>query len=99
MIGGPGPGLSRRIQPPSAISIFATWQITYAPYVSDYSRYLPVRTRTATTYVMIPWTAINLIDFYIIKRGKHSLTDIFNPAGIYHRFDWKTIAVYLVSCN
>lgn len=25
----------------SAISIYVTWQMTYAPYVSDYSRYLP----------------------------------------------------------
>ena len=27
-----------------AISIFVAWQVTWAPYVSDYSRYLPVDT-------------------------------------------------------
>ena len=36
-----------------AISIFVSWQITWAPYVSDYSRYLPVDTPSRTTFA---WT-------------------------------------------
>ncbi len=32
------------------ISIFAAWQITWAPYVSDYSRYLPQSTKSARTF-------------------------------------------------
>jgi NCS1 family nucleobase:cation symporter-1 len=33
-----------------AISIFASWQITWAPYVSDYSRYLPESTPAKATF-------------------------------------------------
>ncbi|HEY6538565.1 MAG TPA: cytosine permease [Candidatus Dormibacteraeota bacterium] len=33
-----------------AISIFASWQITWAPYVSDYSRYLPSSTSSQHTF-------------------------------------------------
>ncbi|MYR89027.1 cytosine permease [Streptomyces sp. SID685] len=33
-----------------AISIFASWQITWAPYVSDYSRYLPESTPAKSTF-------------------------------------------------
>lgn len=33
-----------------AISIVATWQLAYAPYVADYSRYLPANTSTAQTF-------------------------------------------------
>lgn len=36
-----------------AVAISATWQITYAPYVADYSRYLPADTPTAATFL---WT-------------------------------------------
>ena len=32
------------------VSIAATWQLTWAPYVSDYSRYLPVNTSTVQTF-------------------------------------------------
>jgi purine-cytosine permease-like protein len=33
-----------------AVSLFATFQLTYAPYVSDYSRYLPSKTSLAATF-------------------------------------------------
>ncbi len=32
------------------VSIAATWQFTWGPYVADYSRYLPRRTSTAATF-------------------------------------------------
>lgn len=33
-----------------AISLSAGWQLTYGPYVADYSRYLPTKTSTAITF-------------------------------------------------
>jgi NCS1 family nucleobase:cation symporter-1 len=33
-----------------AVSMVATWQLAYAPYVADYSRYLPITTPTAHTF-------------------------------------------------
>jgi len=33
-----------------AIALSAGWQMTYAPYVADYSRYLPSRTSVASTF-------------------------------------------------
>ncbi|WP_214318615.1 purine-cytosine permease family protein [Nonomuraea sediminis] len=36
-----------------AISIFVSWQLTWAPYVSDYSRYMPEDTPSRTTFL---WT-------------------------------------------
>lgn len=40
-----------------SVSIYVTWQMTYAPYVSDYSRYLPPnKTRGAFWYTYIGTT-------------------------------------------
>ena len=36
----------------TAMALSAGWQMTFAPYVADYSRYLPTRTSTAATF----WT-------------------------------------------
>lgn len=33
-----------------AVSIYVTWQVTYAPYVADYSRYLPESTSLGSTF-------------------------------------------------
>jgi NCS1 family nucleobase:cation symporter-1 len=34
-----------------AVSVFVSWQITWAPYVSDYSRYLPAKTKGSVTFL------------------------------------------------
>lgn len=38
-------------------------------------------------YFLIPWTAVNLTDYYIVRRGRYSITDILKPdGGIYGRW-------------
>ena len=34
-------------------------------------------------YLLIPWTAINLVDYFFVRRGRYAITDLFTPAGIY----------------
>lgn len=33
--------------------------------------------------LLIPWSAINLVDFYFVRRGHYHIAAIFDPAGIY----------------
>lgn len=47
-------------------------------------------------YFLIPWTAINLTDFYLIRFGKYDLASIFSPDGIYGRFNWRTMTAYVI---
>ncbi|MFJ9409645.1 purine-cytosine permease family protein [Streptomyces sp. NPDC101393] len=46
-------------------------------------------------YFLIPWTAVNLVDFYWVRRGHYAVTAIFDPAGIYGRWAWRGIVAYL----
>jgi NCS1 family nucleobase:cation symporter-1 len=48
-------------------------------------------------YTLIPWSAINLADYYFVCRGVYSIEHIFRLDGIYGRYRWRTIAVYLLS--
>jgi len=48
-------------------------------------------------YFLIPWTAINLTDFYFVRKEKYDIASIFSPDGIYGRLDWKTMLAYLVA--
>ena len=51
----------------------------------------------ALLVVLVPWTAINLIDFYLIHRGNYDLDSIFAPdGGIYGRFNTKAIVAYVI---
>lgn len=47
-------------------------------------------------YFLIPWTAINLVDFYFVRRGEYRINEIFKVDGIYRRFNGRTLLVYLV---
>jgi purine-cytosine permease-like protein len=47
-------------------------------------------------YLFTPWTAINLVDFYVVRRGHYSIREIFNPAGIYGRWNWRGLTAYVI---
>ena len=47
-------------------------------------------------YLFIPWTAVNLVDYYIVRRGHYAIAEIFNPHGIYGRWGWRGIISYLL---
>jgi NCS1 nucleoside transporter family len=47
-------------------------------------------------YLFIPWTAVNLVDFYIVRRGHYAIAEIFNPRGLYGRWGWRGILAYLI---
>jgi nucleobase:cation symporter-1, NCS1 family len=47
-------------------------------------------------YLFIPWTAVNLVDYYIVRRGHYAIREIFNPHGMYGRWGWRGIFAYLI---
>lgn len=48
-------------------------------------------------YLMAPWTAINLVDYFIVRRGQYSVREIFNPNGVYGLWNWRGIGAYVLS--
>ena len=40
-------------------------------------------------YFFIPWTAVNLVDYFIVRRGHYAIAEIFKPDGIYGRWGWR----------
>jgi nucleobase:cation symporter-1, NCS1 family len=50
---------------------------------------------SAMIYVLVPWSAINLADYYLVRRGNYLIADLFRRDGQYRAFQWRTIAVYL----
>lgn len=47
-------------------------------------------------YLFIPWTAVNLVDYYIVRRGHYAIAEIFKPDGMYGRWGWRGIVAYVV---
>jgi nucleobase:cation symporter-1, NCS1 family len=45
-------------------------------------------------YLFTPWTAINLVDFYVVRKGHYSIREIFNPDGMYGKWNWRGLLAY-----
>ena len=48
-------------------------------------------------YLFTPWTAINLVDYFYVRRGLYVIREIFAPNGIYGRWGWRGNVAYVVS--
>jgi purine-cytosine permease-like protein len=47
--------------------------------------------------VLIPWTAVNLVDYYLLRHGVYDIEALFErDGGRYGRFNWVAIACYFV---
>ena len=51
---------------------------------------------TLMLYLLVPWTALNLVDFFFVRRGHYAITEIFNPNGVYRRWGWRGLTAYAV---
>ncbi|MGE7990646.1 purine-cytosine permease family protein [Pseudomonas sp. NPDC089554] len=49
----------------------------------------------ALLLVLVPWASINLVDFYLIKKGQYDIASFFRAdGGIYGRFNHHAIVAY-----
>jgi nucleobase:cation symporter-1, NCS1 family len=51
---------------------------------------------TLMLYLLVPWTALNLVDFFFVRRGHYAITDIFRPDGVYGAWGWRGLTAYTV---
>ncbi|WP_370184776.1 cytosine permease [Rhodococcus wratislaviensis] len=46
-------------------------------------------------YLLVPWTSVNLVDYYFVRRGHYAIREIFIPhGGIYRTWGWRGLTAY-----
>jgi NCS1 family nucleobase:cation symporter-1 len=45
-------------------------------------------------YLLVPWTAVNLVDYFFVRRGHYVIADLFTPSGVYGTWAWRGILSY-----
>lgn len=61
-------------------------------FMTDLSNFL-----VFTLYLLVPWTAINLTDYYLIRRGHYDIPELFKVDGKYGQFNWYALVVYALA--
>jgi purine-cytosine permease-like protein len=46
-------------------------------------------------YLLAPWTAVNLTDYFFVRRGHYAIADLFTPNGIYGAWSWRGLTAFL----
>jgi purine-cytosine permease-like protein len=49
---------------------------------------------TLMLYLLVPWTATNLVDFFFVRHGHYAITDLFTPRGLYGAWNARGLAAY-----
>lgn len=65
--------------------------IGYEGFVTNFTNFLLV-----LAFVFIPWTSVNLVDFYIVRHGRYRPQDFFTSRGIYGKWIWQALVAYFV---
>ena len=87
------PTLTKRIVTLLASTVVATATslalVSSQNFVAKFGEFLAV-----LLYLFTPWTAINLVDFYYVRKGHYSVREIFNADGMYGRWNWRGLWAY-----
>ena len=89
----------RRIVPTSAIRvagilfIAAIWLAISLSLTANAINAL-YDTLSMMLYVLVPWTAVNLTDYFFIRRGHYAIADLFSGNGVYGNWGWRGLIAY-----
>ena len=49
---------------------------------------------TLILYFLIPWTAINLVDYYLVRRGRYVISELFKHRRHLRQWNWRGLTAY-----
>jgi purine-cytosine permease-like protein len=51
---------------------------------------------TVLLYLLVPWTAVNLVDYFFVRHGHYAIKDLFRADGIYGSWGWRGLLAYIL---
>jgi purine-cytosine permease-like protein len=88
---------SRILRAATVVVLAIIWYVIGASISSSTSATAAVlNSLTLMLYLLVPWTALNLVDFFFVRRGHYAITDIFRPDGVYGAWGWRGLTAYFV---
>jgi NCS1 family nucleobase:cation symporter-1 len=61
-------------------------------FLANYGDFLQI-----LLYVLVPWTAINLVDYYLLRHGRYDIASFFRQdGGIYGRINLPAVLCYCI---
>ncbi|MFT4220193.1 MAG: cytosine permease [Microbacterium sp.] len=74
-----------------AVSALIGASVSSGEFLDNFGSFLVI-----LLYVMVPWTSVNLVDYYFVRRGHYAVSEIFRPTGVYGNWGWRGMLAYLI---
>lgn len=87
------PGQAARIG--TVLALAALWY-AIATSLSSGSVDTVFASLTLMLYVLVPWTATNLVDFFFVRKGHYAIADFFTPDGVYGAWGRRGLIAFAV---
>ena len=68
-----------------------TAYLGYRSFVTNLTNFLDV-----LLVIFIPWSAVNLADYFLVRRGRYDVASFFTADGAYGRFAWRGLLAYAI---
>jgi NCS1 family nucleobase:cation symporter-1 len=63
----------------------------YQQFVNNLSNFLDV-----LLVLFIPWSAVNLADYFLVRHGSYDVASFFSVGGSYGKFAWRGLLAYVI---
>jgi nucleobase:cation symporter-1, NCS1 family len=84
---------TRRARVVTIIALTVVWYVI-AKSISANAVTTVFTSLTLMLYLLVPWTATNLVDFFFVRRGHYAITDLFRLDGLYGAWAWRGLVAY-----
>jgi nucleobase:cation symporter-1, NCS1 family len=64
----------------------------YKTFLTSFENFIDV-----LLFFFVPWSVINLVDFYIVKKGRYDVRSFFTPSGAYGGWRWVALIPYVIA--
>jgi nucleobase:cation symporter-1, NCS1 family len=64
----------------------------YKSFLTSFENFIGV-----LLFFFAPWSAINLVDYYLVKRRRYDMQSFFRPDGIHGRIQWWACICYVIT--
>jgi len=80
------------------VGVGITFVVGFVIAIAGYSSFLEnfVNFLLVLAFLFIPWTAVNLADFYLVRHGRYDPQAFFTPRGIYGGWIWQALVAYFI---
>jgi NCS1 family nucleobase:cation symporter-1 len=63
----------------------------YQQFVANLSNFLDV-----ILVLFIPWSAVNVVDYFLVRHGSYDIASFFTAGGAYGRVAWRGLLAYVI---